>query len=277
MSLTKRMSHVLGTMTVLSPGHSLCGAPRFLFCGLSLLGAACGGRSLSPDDQEGGELSGTTSGSGGASAITTTGTGNASSTLAAAGGTSAAIASGGTTVIVASGGTGTVASGGTPATAWCAQVICPALPTACTKIAQDPNACCPECLESTCPPCADVNCAAGTHPEIPDGSCCSECFADPLDACGQGQRDYPRQRAQMLDKYASVGCVNSSECVIVAEHNSCVWSCGYALPSTTAANLESNLTNVAESYCASCPAPDPVFCEVMAPACVNGRCVAVDP
>ena len=154
---------------------------------------------------------------------------------------------------------------------------CLALPASCKDIVQDPNACCPTCTDTGCDPCADITCASGTHLETPVGACCPQCVVDPLDACTQGRQDYAAMRTTLLDKYATLGCNNSSDCVIVPEDNRCVASCGNLLPSTMGASLEANLTAEANNNCATCSTPVPPSCVVVVPACVNRKCVAANP
>ena len=158
----------------------------------------------------------------------------------------------------------------------CAGVVCAAIPTTCTQIVQAPGACCPTCLDSGCPPCTIVVCLAGTHAETAVGACCATCVADPPDTCTTGQQSYASMRASMMDKYGSSGCKNSTECVIIPENNSCTWTCGIATPSSMSSSFQSNLDSSAKSYCASCKPPPAVLCELMVPACVNSKCVAVN-
>jgi hypothetical protein len=158
----------------------------------------------------------------------------------------------------------------------CAGVVCAAIPTTCTQIVQAPGACCPTCLDSGCPPCANVTCPTGTHLELAVGACCETCVADPPDPCTTGQQSYASMRASMMDKYGSSGCKNSTECVIIPENNSCTWTCGIATPSSMSSSFQSNLDSSAKSYCASCKPPPTVLCELTVPACVNAKCVAVN-
>jgi hypothetical protein len=130
---------------------------------------------------------------------------------------------------------------------------------------------------SGCGPCDAGLCPSGTHPETPVGACCPDCVPDPIGACAQGQNDYAALHAQLLDKYGSTGCSSSSDCLIVVLDSLCGVSCGDPLPITASVSYVSDLTSMANSYCASCAIPDPVFCERMVPACVKGKCVAVDP
>jgi hypothetical protein len=84
-------------------------------------------------------------------------------------------------------------------------------------------------------------------------------------------------RKSMIDKYSYNGCKNSSDCVLVPENNLCAWNCDIPLPSTMSSSFVSNLTQTAQSSCATCPTPAPVLCEQMVAACVNGKCVAANP
>jgi hypothetical protein len=184
--------------------------------------------------------------------------------------------------LTAFGGTGTsstwvTSTGGNTAAVDCNKVLCGALPTTCKSIVQKPDACCPVCLDSGCDPCVDITCPSGTHVETPVGACCPECVVDKPSACEQGRIDYASFRTSLIEKYGYSGCKNSSECIIVRENNQCVAGCGIPLPTAMSASAQSNLDSMASSYCSTCSPPDPVLCEVMAPACVNGKCVAVNP
>lgn len=172
---------------------------------------------------------------------------------------------------------GAAATGGTAGALSCAGVNCPAIPDSCTDIVQDPNACCPTCTDTGCDPCADITCASGTHLDTPAGACCPQCVVDPVDPCTQGQQNYAAMRATLLDKYGSLGCNNSSDCVIVLEDNLCVANCGDPLPSSMAASFEANLTAEANNDCATCSTPVPPNCVSVVPACVNGKCVTANP
>ena len=175
----------------------------------------------------------------------------------------------------ATGGKSVSAAGGSSGVS-CAGVVCAAIPTTCTHIVQAPGTCCPTCLDSGCPPCATVVCLAGTHAETAVGACCATCVADPPDPCTTGQQSYASARASMIDKYGSSGCKNSTECVIIPENNLCTSTCGIATPSSMSSSLQSNLDSSAKSYCTSCKPPPVVVCELMVPACVNAKCVAVN-
>jgi hypothetical protein len=81
----------------------------------------------------------------------------------------------------------------------------------------------------------------------------------------------------MLDQYGSLRCSSDSDCLVVVVNTLCGVSCADPLPITMSVSFVSDLTSTANSYCASCATPDPVYCERMVPACQNGKCVAVDP
>jgi hypothetical protein len=212
------------------------------FASACLGGIACGG-SIAPSSDESGH-GGSTSGSGG----------------------STNVQQGGATAV-----------GGSTGGLDCSHVTCPALPATCTQIGQPAGSCCAECLANPCTTCSSIACAAGTHLEILAGECCPQCVVDAPTACETAQTNYAAIRAQMIEKYSSVTCSNSSECVIVAESNACAWTCGYPIATSMADSLKSNLDSIATQSCATCPAPTPVLCELMVPACFNGKCVAADP
>jgi hypothetical protein len=193
----------------------------------------------------------------------------------AAGGAIGASSVGG--AALAGGTTGASATGGASGTLSCATVVCPSIPTSCKRIIQAPGACCPTCTDTGCDPCPSLACDAGTHSETAAGACCPACVDDPPDACTTGQQSYASLRKSMIDKYSSSGCKNSSDCVLVPENNLCVWNCDIPLPSSMSSSFLSNLTQNAQTFCATCPTPPTALCEQMIAACVNGKCVAVNP
>ena len=213
-----------------------------------------------------------TSTSGGATALSTGGTaGNAS---AGASGISMV----GGSINAASGGDGGASpSGGSGGARSCDGIACGSLPASCKKVIQEVGACCPTCADTGCSPCADVACSAGTHKETLPADCCASCVPDPPDPCLKGQQDYSALRTQMLDKYGSVGCKNSSDCTLVLEDNACAAVCNVPVPSSMVDTLQSNLRSSAATFCGGCPTPTAAPCERMVPACMNGRCVAANP
>jgi len=64
--------------------------------------------------------------------------------------------------------------------------------------------------------------------------------SDPPDPCIKGQQDYSALRTQMLDKYGSVGCMNSSDCTLVLESNACAAVCNVPIPSSMVDTLQPN-------------------------------------
>jgi hypothetical protein len=214
------------------------------------------------------------------------GVGGSSVTMASGGvgGSSVTMASGGvggTSVTIVSGGTGgsvvTTSAGGTSEPSTCANVVCPALPDLCTQIVQSPNACCPVCLASSCPACAEsLVCPTGTHVETLAGACCPECVNDPPDACTTGQASYVSLRESLTKKYSTLTCSNSSDCGIVPEKNLCAETCGIPVPITMASSVVNTLESTAKS-CKTCPPPVTPPCLPSVPACVNQKCVAVSP
>jgi hypothetical protein len=128
--------------------------------------------------------------------------------------------------------------------------------------------------ESNCFKCADgtvisANLACNQKPDCKDGSDETNC----PDPCVQAQTNYAQLRAEMLTKYGSLGCKNSTDCTLVLEDNPCAYTCNIALPSETANSFVSNLKYSAAS-CSSCAAPVQVTCESQVPACLDGTCVA---
>jgi len=212
-----------------------------------------------------------TSASGGATALATGGTAGSAN----AGGSGTSMLGGSSNT--ASGGVGgsspSVGSGGAPS---CDGIACGPLPATCKKVIQEVGACCPTCTDTGCSPCVDVPCVAGTHKETLPADCCPSCVPDPPDPCLKGQQDYSAVRTQMLDKYGSVGCKNSSDCTLVLEDNACAKVCNVPVPSAMVDTLQTNLRSSAATYCAGCPKPASVPCDPMVPACMNGRCVTAN-
>ncbi|MEI9951835.1 MAG: hypothetical protein WDO74_23345 [Pseudomonadota bacterium] len=135
-----------------------------------------------------------------------------------------------------------------------------------------PGACCATC-ESSCPPCPKVACGTGSHFEQPADTCCPICVDDWSSACQMGVQTYSAQRTAMLKKY-SLGCSRSSECVTIAPVNLCEHGCSYgALWYGVADSFESNLSDAADMYCASCPqVPVPPCAPPPMARCINGQC-----
>jgi hypothetical protein len=200
-------------------------------------------------------------------------TGGASGGTRASGGAAGAATGG------AGGGThasgGAIASGGAGGAVSCAGVVCAPIPSTCKKLVQEPGACCPTCTDTGCNSCPPLTCQPGMVPEILAGDCCPTCVADAASLCASGRKNYTNVRQQMIDKYGSAGCKNSSDCTLVLESNACAYVCNVPLPISTASNFAPNLSGTAVSYCANCSPPAPVVCDSMAPACLNGKCVAV--
>jgi hypothetical protein len=109
------------------------------------------------------------------------------------------------------------------------------------------------------------------------GDCCPTCVADPPDRCVQGQKSYAELRGQLLEKYGSSGCKNSSDCALVLEDSACGYVCNTALPAILVDSFVANLQSAGEGDCATCPAPSRNECVPLFPACVNGKCVGVPP
>jgi hypothetical protein len=255
-----------GTATSGSGGHtsggvagaSTGGAAGFTYLAGGAAGATTGG------------AGGGTRASGGAAGATTGGTG---------GGTRASGGAAGATTGGAGGGThssgGAIASGGSGGSLSCKGVVCAPIPSTCKKLVQEPGACCPTCTDTGCNSCPTLTCQPGMVAEILAGDCCPTCVPDSASLCAAGLKSYTVLRQQMLDKYGSVGCKNSSDCTLVVESNACAYVCNVALPIATASDFTPNLSGSAATYCANCSPPAPVVCDPMAPACVNGKCVAV--
>jgi len=135
-----------------------------------------------------------------------------------------------------------------------------------------PGACCATC-STTCAPCPKIYCTAGTHAETLPGSCCPTCVVDSGIPCEKGRREYAVQREAILNKYR-YGCSSASECVVIAPLNLCESGCSYApVWYGVADSFESNLSNAADMYCASCMLmPQPPCTPPTTLQCIDGQC-----
>jgi hypothetical protein len=231
----------------------------YLLVGTAVLAGACGGKSATDDDGN------DTSGKGGATSA-------AGGTSSGKGGAGDTTSMGGSSV-GGSSGTGDPGKGGSGAEPNCGGVLCSPIPTTCKEIVQEVGACCPICTDTGCEKCPDLDCEEGTHAETVPGDCCPSCLTDPPDACEMGMQAYDQLREALLEKYGSLGCVNSTECTVVHEDNACAASCGIVLPSVTASSYVDNLSSAAVG-CSTCEPPFPIPCPAGGPAaCVNGKCM----
>jgi hypothetical protein len=232
-----------------SGGYASGGVPGASTGGVAGFSYPAGGAA---GDTKGGSGSGGMRASGGAAGATTGGAG---------GGTHAS--------------GGAIASGGAGGAVSCSGVVCAPIPSTCKNLIQEPGACCPTCTDTGCNSCPPLTCQPGLVAEILAGECCPTCVPDSASMCASGRKSYTVLRQQLLDKYGSVGCKNSSDCTLVVESNACAYVCNVPLPITTASSFAPNLSGSAVSYCANCSPPATVVCDPMAPACLNGKCVAV--
>src|SRR5207237_1443415 len=160
----------------------------------------------------------------------------------------------------------------------CANVACPAI--ACGPgfvSAMEPGACCPVCKPIPCGGCIVPTCPSGSHLETPSSACCPICRPDSADECRKGQEAYSEFRAQLIEKYNSVGCNTAMDCAVVYESNRCVSSCGTAFAVVIADSAEQNLRSFAESNCASCPPMPPPPCAPSFVYCTQGVCTVGGP
>jgi hypothetical protein len=239
-----------------------------LACAVVLVGA-CGGKSSEDDGNDTSGKGGATGATGGTSAAT----GGAGDT-STGGSANQGNGSGGSDIPSKGGTSGSTdpGKGGSGAAPDCSGVLCGPIPTTCKEIVQEPGKCCPICTDTGCEKCPDLDCEDGTHAETVPGDCCPSCLMNPPDACETGQQAYQQMRETLLDKYGSVGCMNSTECTLVQEDNACVVSCPVVLPTATASSYIDNL-NSSAAGCATCDVPLPSPCPASGPAaCVNGKC-----
>jgi hypothetical protein len=165
---------------------------------------------------------------------------------------------------------GTTAAGG-----GCA---CPAV--ACgpgTVPVPNPDGCCFHCEPLGCPdvPCPPIACGGGSHLEQRPGACCPTCVAS---SCQRQQAAYAEVRAQLIEKYSTLGCMTASDCTLYYEKNQCGYGCGLPMPVAAIGNLDSNLQSFAQMTCSpDCPLTMLPCGEGGAPSagepvCFRGRC-----
>jgi hypothetical protein len=121
-------------------------------------------------------------------------------------------------------------------------------------------------------PIGNIDCISGYRAVYDPVTCQVSCVLDP-DACDAGRKAYQMFRAQLLDKYSELPCLDSSECDTYYEQNACSASCGIPINKAALNDLASNLTGYSQMACSlDCP-PIPVPpCDPIAVACLNGRC-----
>jgi hypothetical protein len=125
------------------------------------------------------------------------------------------------------------------------------------------------CIEPVaCPP---IACGSGSHLETLPGECCATCVKDD---CAEQRKAYRELRAQLLEKYGSLGCMTDADCTVYYEKNACEVGCGVVVPGAAIGYLEMNLPSAAAHLCTPDCAPQPLPCEPpAAPLCEKGRCL----
>jgi hypothetical protein len=121
--------------------------------------------------------------------------------------------------------------------------------------------------------CDAIACGPGyTAVPNPDG-CCFHCEVDRT-SCAAQSHAYRMLRAQLIEKYSSVGCQLSSDCGVYYESNACAsGGCGIPMSTTMLSNLATNLASFAAATCdGTCPPPPEPPCLSPEFACVEGRC-----
>lgn len=226
----------------------------------TVLLAACGGR-YSHIEGEGGAASGGSTGSGGS--------GQGGKKPGASAGTSSA---GGAASAGSVGTAGTATSTG--GKAGCA---CPDIDCAPGYVKQPaPSGCCEVCVPLDCRlvGCPGIACGPGSELIYPPDQCCPVCGPSNCEAQRRGYFEY---RAQLIEKYNSLGCMTDMDCTLLVEANICALGCGMPIPRFYENEVLVNLHEYASNACASCPSPPPQPCPPSRPAgCVQGRC-QIDP
>jgi hypothetical protein len=122
--------------------------------------------------------------------------------------------------------------------------------------------------------CPAIACAPGYHPvPNPDG-CCFHCEQDPLMQCGLQHAQYANYRAQVTEKYATLGCKVDSECGFYFDKNQCAGACPIPLPNEAIMPVTVQLNDYAQMQCLpGCPPePIPPCLPTLPPRCVMNRC-----
>jgi hypothetical protein len=165
----------------------------------------------------------------------------------------------------------------------CASSVC--APLECgpgTRAMPLPGECCPtlcepsDCSTVDCPP---FDCVSGTHPEKPNGLCCTACVKNPApkrgETCGQGQAGYADYLDQTMSALGAALCNADSDCRIIVIDNPCDHGCGTAVAFRTANELKSRLSTYASAHCAACEQAGPGCPPVERfPYCTGGVCSA---
>ena len=122
--------------------------------------------------------------------------------------------------------------------------------------------------------CDAIACASPFRAVPNADGCCFHCELD-LMACYQAEQGYQAYRAQVIEKYQTLGCKLDSDCGLIYDKNECgAASCGAPLLSSQIAVVTQMLDAYAQANCSfACP-PEPIPpCGARpAPSCVMNRC-----
>ena len=212
---------------------------------------ACGGRSIQGGDE--GEAGASSGGHNqGGTKTSAAGRTGAGGSVSQAGVNQGGVATAGTT---AAGGACT-----------CSAIGCPLN----SRPVPNPDGCCFHC-ESDCPPaCPGVACGSGSVLRMLPGDCCPRCIED---VCVTQHDVYHAIQSELVNKYGSISCTDSSECTTYFENNACSSGCGIPIAISIVASLDSNLQNAAASICTpDCKLPVPPCGPTPAPSCIDNRC-----
>jgi len=233
---------------------------------LVLISAACGGRLIESDRDDGVGATGSGGGQGTGARPSSGGAVGAGGKATGSGGKATG---GGGKGMMGTGGKATSTGGaiGVAGAISCVDLPCPNIDCAPGYVpAPDPNGCClycePVCRNVACPA---IACRPGSHLEVLPGQCCETCIQD---SCAAQRADYEQFRQQLIDKYSSNGCKIDGDCTIYYEKNECAIGCGIPMPSAVINNLDSNLRSYAQLNCSPncmnpvppCEAPSPPTC-----------------
>jgi len=147
-----------------------------------------------------------------------------------------------------------------------------------SKWVPDPSVCCGgECvLACDDVACSDVDltCRPGKHVGLLADECCPQCVPDAPPSCDLAMQAYREFRIERLTKYQSAGCQDSG-CALFSESNRCASTCGAPIASAFRDAIEEELSVFAEQTCSQCPKQFPNPCPSAPPfSCIDNSCQA---
>ena len=127
-----------------------------------------------------------------------------------------------------------------------------------------------ECISNPCPTLRG-DCPPGEHYEVPQYACCPICTRESTNDCAQGEINYGKFFQGQLE--SNNFCKTDSDCASGDEGNACNLGCGFAINASSAAYVQSALSEYASNNCSTCPPKIPPPCFAPRAACMQGLCV----